>query len=291
MVDFYPKAFWDTFPRVLLKPCHNVLVKSDFLRFNFKEKLETEFFTKDGKKFIRDCPFDTFEDLIIGLEFQSSRLDYNRKTVFYEYQANLHFKYKKDVRMVVFSTVRNKHSIIKHRVGPNEEFTILIISLKALNQKQTLNNSLYKIKNKINMSDKEKALFLSSPMMDLRNKVDAINMLANNFHSIMNLSDEEYSSMLRIVFIYTNNWCKEVKNDNGGSDMVVMPLSTQRVFDRILAEGREEGRVEGREEGREIGVQSAISALDMIRSGSSLEEVSKATGLSKAQISQLSDSI
>ena len=73
--------------------------------------------------------------------------------------------------------------------------------------------------------------------------------------------------------------------------MVVMPLSTQRVFDRILAEGREEGRVEGRVEGREIGVQSAISALDMIRSGSSLEEVSKATGLSKAQISQLSDSI
>ena len=139
-MDFYPKAFWNTFPQEILNACPDDLMKSDLFRFSFKQKLETEFFTKDGKRFIPDCPFDTFEDLVIGLEFQSSRLDYKRKTVFYEYQANLHFKHKKDVRMVVFSTVHNNHKLFRHRVGPCEEFTMLIISLKALNQKQTLNN-------------------------------------------------------------------------------------------------------------------------------------------------------
>lgn len=287
-MDFYPKTFWDSFPQELLNVYPNVLLTNDFFSFNFKEKLETEFFTNDGKKFIRDCPFVTFEDLIIGLEFQSSRLDYNRKTVFYEYQANLHFKYKKDVRMVVFSTVRNNHSIIRHRVGPNEEFTILIISLKALNQKQTLNNSLYKINNKICLSDKEKALFLSSPMMDLKNKVDAINMLVNNFHRIYNLSDEEYDSMFRVAFIYAENWCcKEVKNNCGGYDMVVFPPSTQKLYDRILAEGMEKGMEEGIGKGREDGVQRAISAVNMVKGGCSLDDASKATGLSKNQISQL----
>ena len=284
ILDFYPKAFWDSFPQELLNTCPEDFLKSDLFGFNFKRKLETEFFTKEGNKFIPDCPFDTFEDLIIGLEFQSSRLNYKRKTVFYEYQANLHFKHKKDVRMVVFSTVRNKHSIIRHRVGPNEEFTILIISLKALNQKQTLNNSLYKIRNKISLSDKEKALFLSSPMMDLGDKVGAINILLNNFHRISNLSDEEYDSMFKVAFIYAENWyCKETKNNYGGSDMVILPPSTQKLYDRILAEGMEKGM----EKGVEKGVQMAISALNMVNGGCSLDEASKATGLSKSQISQL----
>ena len=236
-----------------------------------------EFFTKDGKRFIPDCPFDTFEDLVIGLEFQSSRLDYKRKTVFYEYQANLHFKHKKDVRMVVFSTVHNKHKLFRHRVGPCEEFTMIIISLKALNQKQTLNNSLYKIKNKISMSDKEKALFLSSPMMDLMNKSEAIDVLLNNFYGINDLSDDEYGDMLKIVLIYANKWCcEEVENGFGGSDMVVLTPGAQKLYDMLVNEGIEQG----------IG----MIAVNMVKEGFSLEDASRVTGLSKAQIARLCES-
>ena len=86
IMDFYPKAFWNTFPQEILNACPDDLMKSDLFRFNFKQKLETEFFTKDGKRFIPDCPFDTFEDLVIGLEFQSSRLDYKRKALLKENQ-------------------------------------------------------------------------------------------------------------------------------------------------------------------------------------------------------------
>jgi len=289
ILDFYPKAFWNTFPQELLNGCLDDLVKSDLFRFNFKRKLESEFFTKEGKRFIPDCPFDTFEDLIIGLEFQSSRLDYKRKTVFYEYQANLHFKHKKDVRMVVFSTVSNKHKLFRHRVGPCEEFTMLIISLKALNQKQTLNNSLYKIKNKFRMSDKEKALFLTSPMMNLMNKDEAINALLNNFYRIIGLSDDEYGDMIKIVLIYANKWClKEVKNNFGGSGMVVLPPSTQKLYDRIVKKGIEEGIEQGIEQGIERGI--GITAVNMIKEGFSFEDASRVTGLSKAQITQLCSS-
>ena len=240
-----------------------------------------EFFTKDGKRFIPDCPFDTFEDLVIGLEFQSSRLGYKRKTVFYEYQANLHFKHKKDVRMVVFSTVHNKHKLFRHRVGPCEEFTMIIISLKALNQKQTLNNSLYKIKNKISMSDKEKALFLSSPMMDLMNKSEAIDVLLNNFYGINDLSDDEYGDMLKIVLIYANKWCcEEVENGFGGSDMVVLTPGAQKLYDMLVNEGIEQGIEQG------IG----MIAVNMVKEGFSLEDASRVTGLSKAQIARLCES-
>lgn len=104
--------------------------------------------------------------------------------------------------MVVFSTVRSKHKLIRHRVGPCEEFTMLIISLKALNQKQTLNNSLYKIKNNISMTDKEKALFLLSPMMDDKNKIVALNLIMNNYYKIDNLTQKELEDMETIILLY-----------------------------------------------------------------------------------------
>ena len=281
ILDFYPKAFWDSFPQELLNTCPEDFLKSDLFGFNFKRKLETEFFTKEGNKFIPDCPFDTFEDLIIGLEFQSSRLNYKRKTVFYEYQANLHFKHKKDVRMVVFSTVRSKHKLIRHRVGPCEEFTILIISLKALNQKQTLNNSLYKINNKYDMSDKEKALFLSSPMMDSTNKAKAIDILMDNFHKISNLADEEYNDMMNIILLYAITWCyKEVKNNCGGSDMVVLTPSAKKLKERFMEEGREELRQEN------INLKKSILS-NILSNNYSLDETSKLTGLSVEEITEI----
>ena len=278
ILDFYPKAFWDSFPQELLNTCPEDFLKSDLFGFNFKRKLETEFFTKEGNKFIPDCPFDTFEDLIIGLEFQSSRLNYKRKTVFYEYQANLHFKHKKDVRMVVFSTVRSKHKLIRHRVGPCEEFTILIISLKALNQKQTLNNSLYKISNNISMFDKEKALFLLSPMMDLKNKMKALNFMMDNFYKINDLSQKELEDMETIIWLYIEKWCKKefVEND-GGVDMATLTPGAKKIKEEILNQGIEKGIEEER-----FGIISSI-----LSNGLSFEEVSRLTGVSVDEISKI----
>ena len=52
--------------------------------------------------------------------------------------------------------VHDKHKIITHKINQNDEFTMIIISLTALNQKQTLNNGNHKITNNISMTDKEK---------------------------------------------------------------------------------------------------------------------------------------
>ena len=145
---------------------------------------------------------------------------------------------------------------------------MLIVSLIALNQKQTLNSSLYKINNKHNMSDKEKALFLLSPLMFSDNKIEAIRLLMGYFHKINNLSEKEKSETMNIILIYAKQWYfKEEVNNNGGADMVVLPPDVQEFKDRLI--------------------EQAISAVEMVNDSFSLDEVSEATGLSKDKINRL----
>ena len=163
ILDFYPKAFWDTFPKELLTACPEGLMYTDMFRFHFKQKINNEFYSRDKDKFVSDSPFETFEKIIISLEFQSERMDYERKTIFNMYQAGLHKEHKKRVLTVIFSMVDYEHKLIKHKVGISDEFTMLIISLKALNQKQTLNNSLYKIYTNLCCQIRKRPCFFQVP--------------------------------------------------------------------------------------------------------------------------------
>ena len=70
-------------------------------------------------------------------------------------------------------------------------------------------------------------------------------------------------------------WCKEEINENGDENMVVLTKSAQKLKDKFIEEGKEEG------------IEIAIYAINMIKNGSSLDDISIATGLSKDQISQL----
>ena len=154
---------------------------------------------------------------------------------------------KKDVRIVVFSTVNNKHKLLRHRVGPNEEFTMLIVSLKALNQKQTLNNSLYKI--------------------------------SEDFYKINNCTENERIEMENIILLYLGKWCSQKSNGyEEGDDMVVLTPEAKKLRELID---------NGIEKEKEKWFRSAIDAVDMVNRGSSLDDASKATGLSVSQISQL----
>lgn len=274
-MDFYPKAFWGTFPRELLTVCPEGLMYSDIFRFSFKQKLNNEFYSKEKDKFISDSPFETFEKIIIGLEFQSERIDYERETIFNMYQAGLHKEHKKRVLTVVFSMVDDEHKLVKHKVGISDEFTILIISLKALNQKQTLNNSLNKINNNLCLSFKEKALFLTSPLMDKDNVVEAIDIISENFQKIKNLTENERIEMRNIILLYMDRWCSKESVGEKGDNMVVLTPGAKRIKERFIDPAIEQG------------IEKSIAAVNMVNNGSSLDEVSEATGLSKTQISQL----
>ena len=277
IINWYPNAFWEPFPPELLNACPYALLDSESFRFHYKRKVNNEFFSKNGKKFIADRPFDTFEEIIIGLEFQSSDFDFKKESIFNVYQAGLHNEHQKRVLMVVISTVQDKHELIKHPTGLSDELTILVISLKALNQKQTLNSSLYKINNKYDMSDKEKALFFSSPLMDVENIVGAINVLMDNYYRISNLTDDERIQMRNLIAIYAERWCfKQVKNKNGGYEMVKLTPEAQKFVDSFIDTGIEKG----------IG----ITAVNMIKEGFTLDDTSRATGLSKTQINKLCES-
>ena len=271
ILDFYPKAFWDTFPKELLAACPEGLVSTDIFSFHFKQKLNNEFYSREKNKFISDSPFLTFEKIIIGLEFQSEKIDYKKETIFNIYQAGLHKEHQKCVLTVVFSMVDDEHRLIKHKVGLSDEFTILIISLNALNQKQTLNNSLYKINNNLDMSFKEKVLFFSSPLMDEGNAVEAINIISGAFYRIRNASESERIEMRNIILLYLGKWCPQGFLDDEGDDMVVLTPEAKRIKEKLMEEG----------------IGKAIYAVNMVNGGSSLDDASKATGLSKTQIAQL----
>ena len=285
LLDWYPKAFWESFPQELLESCPEGLTNSEIFDFHFNQKLNNEFISMNGEKFVADCPFDTVEKLVIGLEFQSYEINYDKEITFNEYQANLHKENKKHVLMVVFSSVHDKHDLIKHKTGMSDELTILIISLTALNKEQTINNSLYIINNNYDMPNKEKALFFISPLMvDEKDIVEVINVLMANFYKISNCTENEKIKNLNIVMLYANQYVfVEAEDENGGNDMVALSPEAQELMDRFINKGIDQGIEQGKD--KWIGI--AISAVDMVKGGSSLEEASAATGLSLTQVDQL----
>ena len=266
-----PKEILEQYPKELFKEDLQKILKNEDFKFHFKARIANEFILKNGKKFVADISIDTSENIIINIEFQSYIINYERETIFNMYQAFLHNEHQKHVFTIVFSMTYDKHELLTHKINQIDGFTMLIISLKALNQKQTLNNSLNKILNNISLSDKEKALLLLSPMMDSDNKIAKLNEIINIVDDINNLSKKEYEDMINILWLYVENWCKEEIKENGDEDMVILTKSAQKLKDKYIEEG--------------IGM--AISAITMINNGSSIEDICKDTGLTKTQINQL----
>ena len=244
-----PKEILEQYPKELFKEDLQKILKNEDFKFHFKARVANEFILKNGKKFVADISIDTSENIIINIEFQSYIINYERETIFNMYQAFLHNEHQKHVFTIVFSMTYDKHELLTHKINQIDGFTMLIISLKALNQKQTLNNSLNKILNNI------------AKLNEIINIVDDIN----------NLSKKEYEDMINILWLYVENWCKEEIKENGDEDMVILTKSAQKLKDKYIEEG--------------IGM--AISAITMINNGSSIEDICKDTGLTKTQINQL----
>ena len=59
------------------------------------------------------------------------------------------------------------------------------------------------------------------------------------------------------------------------------------MYQEILAEGREAGLREGRQEGLQEGIEQV--ALNLVRSGMSLEQIAGVTGLSVQRVRELSE--
>ena len=289
ILDNFPDTFLETYPKELLEKYPPETLNSGEFKIHFKEKLPNELIMDNGKKFIPDMPTITFEDIVINLEFQSYEVNFGQEAKFNVYQAYLHKEHKKHVITVVFSTVAPKHELITHKINSYDGFTMLIISLKALNQKQSLNNSLYKNMNDIFMSDKEKALFLLSPMMDKDKRVERLKEIIQLTPKIRNLSTEEFKNMIQIELNYAKSWFdKEIMENNGGNNMAILTKEAQEHIDNLLTkEEKEKYREEGKEIGEEKGIEKVIKAMNMIKKGFTMEDTIKATGLTEMQINQL----
>lgn len=303
ILDNYPKAFLETYPKELKKACPDDILKGDEFKLHFKEKLNNEHILKDGRKYVSDLPHLTFEDIVINLEFQSYQIDYERETIFNLYQASLHNEHKKYVFTIVFSMKENEHKLIFHKINQYDGFTMLIISLKALNQKQTLNNSFYKIKNNICMSDKEKALFLLSSLTDKKNKVEILRKTIHLTELYENIDFQEKRDMLDIQMNFAHEWFEDEDFKNiGGLKMgdLLTEGARKHIEQIILEQTKEEGIKEGIPIGEEKGMEKGIhigekkgmekvfTAINMIKQGFTIEDIIKATGLTEMQINQLS---
>ena len=217
-----PKELLEKYPKEIIENNPEVILQNKEFRLHFKQKLPNEFNLKNGKRIIADMPLDTMENLILNLEFQSSKIKFKQKTKFNLYQAFLHNEHSKYVFTVIFSMDQEKHEIIHHKINLCDEFTMLIISLKALNRKQTLNNSNYKITNNIRMSDKEKALFLMSPAMEKENRVDTLKETIRLTQLIESVDSQEKNDLLKIQLNFADEWFTyEDWEEIRGDDMVV----------------------------------------------------------------------
>ena len=245
ILDIVHQVIIENFPKLILNNCSEELLekypkdmiekhpqevlKNEEFKLNFKQKLPNEFNLKNGERYLADMPIETFEDLILNLEFQTYIIDFIKESIFNLYPAVLHKKHKKYVFTVVFSTVHDEHKLIYHRINPCEEFTMLIISLKALNLKQTLNNSSYKIANNIDMSDKEKALFLLSPTMNKKKRVEALKETIRLTEENKKITPDEYQDMIKIQMNFASEWFGEDDSEELGG--LIMSVLTPKAID------------------------------------------------------------
>lgn len=123
------------------------------------------------------------------------------------------------------------------------------------------------------LSDKEKALFFSSPLMDKGNEVEAINVISENFYRIRNLTENEEIEDRSIILLYLCKWCSQKYSDKRGDDMVVLTPEAKKLKESWIKEGREE-------------IISNILSHDL-----SFEETSKLTGLSVEEISKIANAL
>ena len=283
ILDNYPKDLFLAYPKEL-RSFPKELIRSDEFKFHFKQKLNNEFILSNGKKFVSDLPHMTFEDIIISLEFQSYKIREDKETVFNVYQAELHNEHKKHVITVVFSMQEDEHKLITHKINPYDGLTMLIVSLTALNQKQTINNSFYKLTNNIGMSDKDYVLFLLAPLME---KGNAVEILKNNIRLIAkakNLSKEVMDVMMFIQLNFASNWFSEDDFEEiGGLVMCLLTPEAKECWGEVFKKIIEK---RAREEGREEEKRGIV--LNMLSNDFSHEEISKITGLSIDEISHIS---
>ncbi len=277
-----PPEIREKFGRDILESDSIQISCGEDFRLHFKEKLPNELNLKNGMRFIADVPFDTDEGLILNLEFHSSKIDFEQRSKFNVYQAVLHNVHGKYVFTVVFSMDNDKHEIIHHKINQFDGFTMFIISLKALNKKQTLNNCSNKISNNIIMSDKEKALFLMCPAMDDGNRVETLKETIRLTQLIETIGIQEKRDMLMILFNFADEWFDGNDfNEIGGNEMVVeLTESAKKRLEKMAIKSiKEEGRLEDR-----IDIISSI-----LSKGLSFEEVSRLTGVSVDEISDIAN--
>ncbi len=103
--------------------------------------------------------------------------------------------------------------------------------------------------------------------------------------------------MIQIELNYVKNWFNnEIMKNNGGINMAILsPEAEEHLKDYVLKQREEKGiekgiekRIEkGIEIGEEKTMQKVIKAINMIKQGFTIEDTSKATGLTEMQINQL----
>ena len=141
------------------------------------------------------------------------------------------------------------------------------------------------------MSDKEKALFLLSPLTDKKNKIEILRKTIYLTELYENIDFQEKRDMLDIQMNFAHEWFEDEDFKNiGGLKMgdLLTEGARKHIEQIILEQTKEEGIKEGIPIGEEKGMEKVFTAINMIKQGFTIEDIIKATGLTEMQINQLS---
>jgi hypothetical protein len=136
------------------------------------------------------------------------------------------------------------------------------------------------------MSDKEKALFLLSSLMDENNKVEVLKENIRLTINAKNLSPQERKNMLDVQLNSASKcFSEEDLIELGGLVMCNLTPEAKECWGNVFKKIIEE---RAREEGKEI--YKKIIVLNILSNNLSYEETSKLTGLSVKEISEIAQS-
>lgn len=262
----------------------NIVLKTLGLHYNPIATLPTEIQDSQHKTKIMDFVFKTDKNIIINLEFQSSKLNKKDLNRFLLYYSTLGYKYKKNIVLIYIICSFNTQNIKTEIPNmPNIKFNPNILSFKDLDGDEKLNNIENKIKNKQKIK-KEQIIELSLiPLMNTKNTTkEQIKKIIQIIPKLKIKNKETEETIIDYLSYSISKFIKTKTEKNKLWEELIMPAEFVKEYNE---EQKRNAWKEGLEEGIEKGIFNVAKAL--VKENVPLKTIMKTTNLNKEDIESL----
>ncbi len=258
--------------------------------YRIRDVLENDIVVNSAISMRLDLLAITYSNILINIEFLSTKLTKKLINRFHDYSLRLWERYGKKVLTIVVSTFEDFNGRIVNEFGIGGVFTIHFKSFTQFDAKKALNDIKYKIKNNEPFSNKDFLTLSLIPFMESREGVENLLWKVCELIGQIRLDDEEDVRLDSIRFGMIVLIEKFVTDKDRKKEFFeLINMYGNYYYELYGKEQREQGRLEGRLEGLSEGRSEGFAELirKLLKSGLSVEDLSNRTGLSIEEIESL----